>query len=711
MGLIFVVFGEDMSRSDRGCVAVGWARRSLEGPRERGARRPHRARWLTVLALACVCWLTILPVSRAEPLEELLRVVPKAGENVAASSAQQIGERAAALDAWAAEQWWAEEDPAEIVATVSLLVETKAQVDHALDRMIALRTELVDAASETAQRTRVSSYLSSTAQLIDLSGRLRHRLSEVIEAAAYYLDAHPESFHQLLDLLIEQRVDVGAVVMSYMLIDPPEESGSSAYSPEEKHRALQLINVTQQADLIPVVAEFLRRESHPGLVVIGAELLRRLGLPQEPRAPRDPRVPEAPIRAGEVLEILERVDASRLSVPLREVRSDLLDWLERRQREGIVAEVYRHGPLRLRAGDWLLMRNPSPYNLFTDLSPGWFTHVGVVAVEEGEDGIRRFVIVDLPERGPRIPATTVDAYLARTLHFVFVRHEDPEAGQRMGEAAAAIIGNEAQFDLTFQTHRVRQLADRPLQDALIHTYCAGLLLICAQYAQLTQESLFPIPETAAGGRMVENLERLGLSIGEDFISPTGALFSPHLTIVGTREPMYDPSREVQQAIYDHFARRMIQRTITPSPDVGQRLRQRLAEASRDMPWLARALARAANVSERMDLEAAARAATVIETLDEIAEGNLNEFAEASQAILSGPITPQVETQVGQEVADRLRELQDRHARLFQAWSERRRSLRDVRMSLVDYYVQRGSQQLDARFFSDRPSEPERSNSL
>jgi hypothetical protein len=42
------------------------------------------------------------------------------------------------------------------------------------------------------------------------------------------------------------------------------------------------------------------------------------------------------------------------------------------------------------------MRNPSPYNLFTDLAPGLFTHVGVVAVETGSDGKRRMVVVDLP---------------------------------------------------------------------------------------------------------------------------------------------------------------------------------------------------------------------------------------------------------------------------------------------------------------------------
>jgi hypothetical protein len=49
------------------------------------------------------------------------------------------------------------------------------------------------------------------------------------------------------------------------------------------------------------------------------------------------------------------------------------------------------------------MRNPSPYNLFTDLSPGLFTHVGVITAETGSDGIRRMVVVDLPERGERMP--------------------------------------------------------------------------------------------------------------------------------------------------------------------------------------------------------------------------------------------------------------------------------------------------------------------
>ncbi len=50
--------------------------------------------------------------------------------------------------------------------------------------------------------------------------------------------------------------------------------------------------------------------------------------------------------------------------------------------KGLTEETYRLGPFEVQPGDWLLMRNPSPYNLFTDLSPGLFTHVGVVTLED-----------------------------------------------------------------------------------------------------------------------------------------------------------------------------------------------------------------------------------------------------------------------------------------------------------------------------------------
>ena len=82
-------------------------------------------------------------------------------------------------------------------------------------------------------------------------------------------------------------------------------------------------------------------------------------------------------------------------------RAETLAWLSQRIKRGVAGESYRVRGFDLREGDWLMMRNPSPYNLFTDMSPGLFTHVGIVSAVTGEDGVRRFVIVDLPERSEK----------------------------------------------------------------------------------------------------------------------------------------------------------------------------------------------------------------------------------------------------------------------------------------------------------------------
>src|SRR5262249_32283155 len=156
---------------------------------------------------------------------------------------------------------------------------------------------------------------------------------------------------------------------------------------------------------------------------------------------------------------------------------------------------------------------PSPYNLFTDLSPGLFTHVGVVTAENGSDGRRRMVVVDLEERGTRIPATNVETFLDRTLNYMFMRHPDPATAEKKGDAAAGIIGNPAEFDLNFRTDRIASLKGVSLAGQKIHIYCAGLLLLCAEQTSEPQDAFFPITETAAAGFTKANLAKLGLSVG------------------------------------------------------------------------------------------------------------------------------------------------------------------------------------------------------
>lgn len=660
-----------------------------------------------LFAVLATCALSSADPSAAHaasgPLQRLLASAPKTTDDVSDRQTQDVKRAAEELEGWAAQQWWADDDANDIVATVRRLVDVKSQVDLALAEALELRTRFAELPPGDQRRTALRNYLKTTSELIDLSGWLRYRLHDVIETAAYYLDPHPKQMNDLLDVLIERRVSIGAVVMCFMLFDPPADSGAKPFSAKEKYKALQLITDTREADLLPVLAEFIRKEKDPALVVIGAAAIRIVGVPQKLRPGSDAGVSAPAITAEELYKILEGIDEGRLSKNLVEYRRKLLAWFKQRIDQGVVGDSFRWGRLEVQAGDWLLMRNPSPYNQFTDLAPGLFTHVGVVAVEKGSDGIRRFVIVDLPERGAHIPATNLDVYFARTrtLHYFFMRHDDPAVCSQMGQAAQDMIGNEAQFDLAFDTSRVLAMKGEPLKGKPIHTYCAGFLLLCAQQTSAPRQEFFPFTETPTEGNTLENLGRLGLSIGQDFISPTGAVFSSRLQIAGRREPMYDPSREVQEAIYDYFAKCMAQQTLTPSPDAIQLLTEKVAALSKDLPWLARALARVNDVSERMDLEAAAKTAAVVGTLDEIAEDNLKAFVEARAAITAGPLDEDARKRYSPEAVQRIESYRERHAQLFEQWGAGRLSARELRIALVEFYAQRGQAQLDERFFQPR----------
>ncbi len=658
------------------------------------------SRFQILLVCPLVLWFSPAGVSADTPLAAVLDGVPRTVADLTESQTARFRKAAGELEGWAADQHWPLDapDPDRVLAIVRGVVEAKQQVDQALDGTLAWRGEFARLPADAARRERIQLYLQTTSALIDLSGRLRYLLRDRIDAAAQDLDPHPEQFQQLLKLLTDKRVAIGAVALAYMLFDPPPESDVQPFPPADRLQILQLIAAARQADLLPDLATYVRTEQQPDLVVYAADIIRYLGLPQKPRPDTDPTVPAPVILAEDLQQILLKIDEARLTPLMVERRRTLLTWLQHRIKHGVVIERYRIGNFEVRAGDWLLMRNPSPYNMFTDLAPGLFTHVGAVAVEQGPDGIRRFVIVDLPERGATIPATNVEAYLLRTLHSFFLRDDDPAVGATMGQAAADMIGNPTQFDLTFRTSRVLAVKGQPLKGATIHTYCAGFLLLCAQATPAPREAFFPFSETPARGNTLQNLAKLGLTIGDEFVSPTGAIFSPRLQIVGRQEPMYHPGREIQEAIYDHFANDMLRKTLEPSPDAYQALRQKFAELSKSNSWLARGLAKASDVSEKMDLEAAAKVAAVIETLDEIANANRDEFLAAQQAITAGPEPQQPLERPRRDDPVRDGEYRRRHADLVRAWNGGRLSPRALRVQLVEFYTDRGRRQLDERFF-------------
>ncbi len=280
------------------------------------------------------------------------------------------------------------------------------------------------------------------------------------------------------------------------LFKPPTPPAGVEPQPELpaalKLKVIQLIGQFGTIGEVDELSEYLLDPATPPTQVLAAaEAIRSLGLPQDPRPGQDASLPTPPITAEKLLNRLEQIDSKQWKPDEVSRANALLSWLPGKVEPGLEGNTYRVGNFEVQPGDWLLMRNPSPYNLFTDLSPGLFTHVGVVTVEVGSDGKRRMVVVDLPERGTSMPATNVETFLDRTLNYVFLRHPDPEVARKMGEAAAEMIGNPTQFDLNFRTDRIAALRGKPLHGQKIHTYCAGLLLLCAQQTGLPRDTFLP----------------------------------------------------------------------------------------------------------------------------------------------------------------------------------------------------------------------------
>lgn len=641
-----------------------------------------------------------------ERLDKSLASAPNEVEDCTPQVANSLDSEASALESTAGHLVWSgkQRDFPTMLALTKDLLHVNREIDEKLDEVLSLRFEFSTQAASAQRRAAMRNYLRISTRMISLSSQLRSLERDLINGSAFVASSKEENRSELIQVLIDHRSSMGATMMSVLLVDPPPESHGRRAQHETKMLVLRLIKTSGTRGILPQIARCLEQDNSPGnLVVSAADAIRQMGLPQQPR-PGEKNAKYTPSPTAEQLKkALLAVEDSTLNAEFRRQRNDLLKWLNHRIEHGVLTETFRLGGFDVRAGDWLLMRNPSPYNLFTDLSPGLFTHVGVVTTETGSDGIRRFVIVDLPERGTHIPSTNVDQYLKRTLHFFFLRHRDMRVGKQMGDVARNVIGNETEFDLTFRTDRVLELKGQDLRGKRINTYCAGFLMLCAQETSAPMNSFFPIRERAAPGHTLANLEKLGLSVGDDFLSPTGAIFSPELNVVAKQQPLYDPTRVIKEAIYDHFAWSMQHRILTPAPSLYQSLRVRLAKISQGNSLLTRLLAQANNVSEHIDLVSAAKAAAVVETLDAIGDENMKQYLESFQAFLARPHL------AGSHTAQRSQKFQgyrEQHRELYEKWTERLLTARDLQQQLVDFYIVRGKNQLDERFFSDELLPPE-----
>jgi hypothetical protein len=644
-----------------------------------------------------------------QKLTELGQKLPMVVDHFDAARAQACSELCRTLDLNTGTLLYSQmQRPEEWLERLQILTRTKAQVDKDLQRVLDLRFGLADRATQPTGRTALRAFLRISTDLIELSGRLNFHLRDGVIFASMAAAPQAELRRKLIDQLDTDRSPIGAAMMAPLLTDPPKDAANRALpAPADlKKKILLMIGQRGGPDVLPLVVRFLKaNDVSPDLAVLAADAVIRAGLPQNDLEPAPAQGGESaesptkpPVTAGELSKTLSGLDAAKLSPSLTKHRATLIDWLGRRDATGISNSGYWNGVCTIQPGDWLLMRNSSPYNLFTDLSPGLFTHVGIATTTKDKDGRQHMVIVDLNERDTVIRAKNIETVLPRSLYYAVLRHQDEPVAKKMSEVAASLIGNPMKFDLTFETAKAVALQGKPLAGTKIETYCAGLLMLAAQETGLPRTEFFPVSEETAPGKTAENMDRIGLRVGADFLSPTGPLFARRMKLIHLSEPMFDPRREIEQRIYDHFAQQLAIAPIEPKNTLYQSLRQQLAEASKTNPFLAKAIADAAGVDRETDLSRAARAAAVVETLDEVAYDNSSDFDGTLRAMRAGALDDRAKARFSEDDIAWFKELRERHDDLIQKFEKRQLSPRDVNETLIAYYVTRGKQQIDKYFF-------------
>ncbi|MDG2407376.1 MAG: hypothetical protein P8M53_00015 [Pirellulales bacterium] len=635
------------------------------------------------------------------PLDELLAIVPKTVEEHNLKTAQKIKLLVPQVESWLVEQNGLDANVSnkKILDAVVRVLKIDQVLNQTLDELYAQRANFRQPEKMSDQQLAVRGFLECVTALINLSGKIRYYSVDFFTEAGYELEESPQDYEMLIDSFMEYQNSVGAITSLELIAESVRDSENGTFSDHIKGKVLQLARITRESQLLPILVEILSEENiDPELVILIVDTIRLIGLPQFPRPKSDLALSPAVVNGKDILEILSNIDLANLSSTDSLRLQQLMDWVTKHNARGEMDEEFHFGRATVREGDWLLMKNPSPYNRFTDLYPGLFTHAGVITTEIAEDGKRRFVVVDLPEIGNTIPATPVEKFVERTLDFVILRHHSPGDQKTMGRVAKEIISNESKFDLNFRTSKIESLKGQSLEGKLIDGYCAGLLLLCAQETGKPLQDFFPLREHPAGGNTLRNLAKLDVSMPERFLSPTGPLFSSHLNMIYRCETMYSPRREIEQAIYDHFAEQMRDEHLTPSLTWYHTLRLNLAQAAETNPTLGRALANAAGVNEKIDLVAAAKLGAVVETLDNIAKKASNNYQNVRRAFRIDALDDIEPGPEGDKIFDQVVARRRRHADLFVRWEAGILTPRELRMALVDYYIDQGCAQLDRRFF-------------
>ncbi len=172
-------------------------------------------------------------------LTHLERSVPSEMAKFEPALPGQLATASDAIEQWAVDRstFRSARSVDDALAVMRQLLDAKRRVDRLLDTTIELRTQAAANSDPDTGRDHIRSFLRTCSRLIDLSGRLRYLQNDALQLVASRFTTTSSDRQRLVELLIQYRSSIGAMVAGPLLnasVEPPRRRIAAANAERDR---------------------------------------------------------------------------------------------------------------------------------------------------------------------------------------------------------------------------------------------------------------------------------------------------------------------------------------------------------------------------------------------------------------------------------------------------------------------------------------------
>ena len=458
------------------------------------------------------------------------------------------------------------------LARASEIFSLRPEIDRLRIRSDCFRNGWIPEKNLNTQLPFINNAFTVMVGLEDLLSRLMLLERDAAGVLGDDLADAPESLLALTELFIAKKSSAAALEMAFNLVDPMPHRDEiprsvSQATPQDpittetvlRRRLIDLVRISGQTNLLEELALLTEADGVDPLArLLAARCIEQFGVPQLARLTQPVEVPQSTVTARRIATAIERVRPS-LPPSLQTDASSLALRLQSKAVQGAApSETMRVMGIHFQRGDWILLREATPFTVASSLHPQCYHRIALVAHEAGTDGLGRLVVIDHTNNRLGVQVSSLDNWIAfvqeHTIAWCVLRPVDALLSQMIEQSALslAVVRSSARES----NERSSVFQDRSC-------FSSGLAVTRSALAAtgVNPAIFFPLQESSPEGILGDNLKRLGVDLPDSFCSPTGLLLSKACIPIAMKIQAFDSRCGIRSAVFEYFDRSLCTRVV------------------------------------------------------------------------------------------------------------------------------------------------------